>query len=431
MGYLAELNETLKEIPAFNSAKNIQSAKSIAKGALDGTLHFPMLVSDSNPIGSTATLARTMERAYASFVQVVLSLNSTIDISVTESPAEYLKTIHKNIVAMESADSLLVDDTDEFVAKMKQGKYQMFVNESANLAVAFNMEDKVTHNLVQSNRKQLTESLGFVDMNPIANVSNSIFYEDGEREIRDLAMNAMIANAEAKRREIPDSRGAGIPKLMGEKEAKKLNDMQPYVMGVRLMAVNNKKEFVQFMDFAVGIKVVVHTIPSNEMIVNIASVLENRSALFNFIKWTTGEKSLVKDLLLNINGIKLDVANRSKGASGWWTTLKRIKSTANAQMMVFNKYKIVPNSTMVLTKYDVDYITKHYGYNLMDYQFAKKLMDGLFLMCFIVVDDSTDTVSILYDGQRDYQVYSLEVLDKETVSNNGKISKEIMRMINN
>ena len=431
MGYLAELTQTLKEIPVFNSAKNIQSAKSITKGALDGTMQFSMLVSDSNAIGSTATLARTMERVYASFVQVVLSLNSTIDISVTESPAEYLKTMHRNITAIESADSLFVDDNDYFTSKVRQGKYQMFVNESANVGVVFNMEDKVTYNLVQSNKKQLTESLGFIDVTPIVNVSNSIYYEDGEREIRDLAMNAMLANAEAKRRELPDTKQAGVPKMMAERETKKLNDMQPYVMSVRLMAVNNKKEFVQFMDFAVGIKVVVHMIPSEEMTTNIASVLENRSALFNFIRWTTGEKSLVKDLLLNINSIKLDIANRSKGASGWWSTLKRIKSTANAQMMMFNKYKIVPNSTMVLSKYDVDYITKHNGYDLMEYHFAKKLMDGLFLMCLIVVDDSTGTVSILYDGQRGYQVYSLEVLDKETISNNGKISKEIMRMINN
>ena len=36
--------------------------------------------------------------------------------------------------------------------------------------------------------------------------------------------------------------------------------MMPYAMQVRLMAVNDKKEFVQFMDFVLGVKTILHPI---------------------------------------------------------------------------------------------------------------------------------------------------------------------------
>ena len=108
-----------------------------------------------------------------------------------------------------------------------------------------------------------------------------------------------------------------------------------------------------------------------------------------------------------------------------------MKSSAAARMALFSKYKIVPNATMVITRYDVANVKTKYGFDLMNPSFGKKLMDSLFLMTLIIVDDASDIVYIMYDGQNMYQSYSLEVLDKETASNNGKISKEIMRMIGN
>lgn len=431
MGYLAELNQTIKELPGMSGIKNAMSAKSIAKASMDGTFQFSLIASQSNPVGSTATMSRTLERTYAAFMQIVLSLNSTIDISVDATPADYLKRIHRNIMAVESADSLYVpeEDYDEFMEKVIQGKYQMFVNESADLAVIFNVEDKATYNLVQSHKNQLNESLGFINVNPIPNVSNSIYYESNidEEKIKSAALDGLIASNRMK----ATSNTVNMPKLLNDKEAKKLNDMQPYTLAVRLMAVNDKKEFVQFMDFAVGVKVVTHSLPSEEMCANIATILENKGAVFNFIRWTSGEVSLFKDLIFNINNIKLDVANRSKGISGWWSTLKRMQSSSKAMMTLFSKYKMVPNATIMITRQDVDFIKSKYGFDMMDASMAKKLMESLFLMTFVIVDDAAGVVNIIYDGQSMYQTYSLDVLEKETASNNGKISKEIMRMIGN
>ena len=214
-----------------------------------------------------------------------------------------------------------------------------------------------------------------------------------------------------------------------DNDVKKANDMQPFLIQTRIMAVNDNNEFVQFLDFIVGVKVVLHLIKSNEMIINLQNSLQNNGKVFNFIRWTTGEKSLFKDLLLKINETKLDIANRSKGASPWWTTLKRIKDTARAQQAFFAKNQFVPQATIIITAYEADVIQKNTGMPLKDPRFARKLMEDLFLMNFVIVDDGTRTVDILYDGASTYQTYALETLEREVTATSNKIGRELTRMI--
>ena len=83
MGYLSDIRRMINDIEATPEAlkadldNRMVPHKSFAKGAMDGTLQFPCLISDSIPIDMASTIARTLERTYASFVQVYLSLNNT------------------------------------------------------------------------------------------------------------------------------------------------------------------------------------------------------------------------------------------------------------------------------------------------------------------------------------------------------------------
>ena len=50
-------------------------------------------------------------------------------------------------------------------------------------------------------------------------------------------------------------------------------------------------------------------------------------------------------------------------------------------------------------------------------------------MNFIIVDDGTRTVDILYDGETSYQTYALETLEREVTASSNKIGRELTRMI--
>ena len=63
--------------------------------------------------------------------------------------------------------------------------------------------------------------------------------------------------------------------------------------------------------------------------------------------------------------------------------------------------------------------------------FASKIMDQLFLMCLVILDDTTATMDILIDGQSDFQSYALDTLEREARINSDKFGAEISRMMTN
>ena len=56
-------------------------------------------------------------------------------------------------------------------------------------------------------------------------------------------------------------------------------------------------------------------------------------------------------------------------------------------------------------------------------------MSGLFLVAFVIIDDTTGTIDILYDGSDSFQTYALETLERENSMNSNKLGREIGRMI--
>lgn len=460
MGYLMQALDLINSVSSLPDALKNMSVedldsrmiphKSFARGAMDGTLQFPCLISDAIPIDMASTIGRTLERNYAGLVQIFLSHNNTVNIANVKNPSEFLKQYHKNI-RLESTntdlyyENFVEDDPyfDTLMERIYNGTTTAYINEKENMMVVFNFSEDFNPHVFESNKKELEESLKDIDFEPFPNIGNSPFYEARNRsnnppltpqDAHDLYVDSLkktFSHNLDNRKEMNKLQYGGKINTPAatDNDVKKANDMQPYLIQTRVMAVNNNNEFVQFMDFIVGVKVVLHLIKSDEMIVNLQNSLQNNGKIFNFIRWTTGEKSLFKDLLLKINETKLDIANRSKGASPWWTTLKRIKDTAKAQQAFFAKNQFVPQATIVITAYEADAIQKNTGMPLKDPRFARKLMKDLFLMNFVIVDDGTRTVDILYDGASSYQTYALETLEREVTANSNKIGRELTRMI--
>lgn len=460
--HLDDLHTIMKAVSAGKDTVSKYQRKSIARGGLDGTLQFPLIISDGTPIDEASVLGRFFERTYAAFVQQYLSMNSTVNIGIDRNPEMYLKRFHQNVKLEKTAEDFykeycigaepgveeVYESYDKLMERVYDGSTVCYVNESCDKALVFNFSENFSREIYESNKEDLEEALACIDMRPFPNVGNSPFYEAPPlAPLSDENINGYMAQKaiDAKFARDAESRRAandmnkethkaiiayqGKVPVLTDADVKKSNDMQPYTMQVRLMAVNDENEFVQFMDFLVGIKVVLHLVKSEEMIVNIAGAIQNNNKIFNFIRWTTGEKKLFKDLLLHINEVKLDVANNSRGASKWWPTLKRLKQTANAQKAFFSRTSMLPNATLAITSYELDVLSKQYGCNMRDVRIAKALMDGLFLMNFVIIDEGTRTIEVLYDQETSFQTYALESLEREVSLSSNRIGKEIGRMI--
>lgn len=410
--------------------------KSVARGANDATFQFPCLVSNTIPIDMATTVARTMEKTYVAFTQSWLSLNPTIDITMDRNIMQYLKRFHQNVTVESAVENLLVDENEvsTYLEKVEDGDYVLFTNRSQTFGVLFNKADRPTMTMLESHKDFLKEHLSDFDLSPFPYVGDKTFMEaDDDKTSADLLSNIIDSTRtknelDARDRYIQRTEKQRTPQ-MSDRDVKKANDIMPYGLNVRLMAVNDKNEFVQFIDFVLGVKTILHPISSDDIVNNIERVMRNQSPFFKFLRWTTGEISLFKNLILNLDDIKTDVIQKSSGKSPWFNKLKRMKERKIGIHDLTVPHALIPNATLVISNIEVEYIKNNFGIDMSDNRNAVRLINSLFLMAFIIVDDATGVVDIMYDGSNSFQTYALETLEREVSLNSNKLGREIGRMI--
>jgi hypothetical protein len=211
-------------------------------------------------------------------------------------------------------------------------------------------------------------------------------------------------------------------------DAKKSNEMMPTMIQVRMYrdTGNGKGEFI---DFLVGVKATIHPIESDDMINHIVSVFQDRGSLFKLIKWTTGEISFFKDLVLNVPDIKNEIKGiRTGESSKWWSALKNIKAKRRLNKFTLRE-PVLPNASIVITSEEVEYIRANYGFDIMEDDEAIKLVKNLNILAFYVVDASSEVVYTMIDGSDHYDINTFKGLEREN-GNADRQFKEMLKAVN-
>ena len=431
MGFINDILNVMRKGPEvatqLNSVK--LNTKTITRGAKDSTFQFPCLIADSVPLDMANTMSRTLDKVYASFTQTWLSMNSGVDITINPTPLDYLRKMHQNLKLEGSLNDLMVnpEDVDPYMEKVQDGKYKLYMSKDNSYGVVFNISNKTNRAILESHKELLKEHLSDIDVKPL-----EAFYEADDASSVDIVDRFVTAQSSKasiqKQRDIASiSNNVQAPKLV-DRDIKKTNDMVPLGVQVRLIAVNDKKEFVQYMDFIVGVKTIMHIIQTDDMVDNLKRGIENKSLLFKFLRWTTGEISLIKDIILNLDEIKNDSV-RQAGKSPFFGTLQRLKNKKVGMTNFTVPHAIIPNATVVISSYEADILQSKYGIDIRRDAIVRLLMNNLFLMAFVIMDEGTGTVSVFYDGDQTYQTYAIETLERDNAMNSNKLGKEIGRMI--
>lgn len=431
MGFINDILNVMRKGPEvatqLNSVK--LNTKTITRGAKDSTFQFPCLIADSVPLDMANTMSRTLDKVYASFTQTWLSMNSVVDITINPTPLDYLRKMHQNLRLEGSLNDLMVDpeDVESYMEKVQDGKYKLYMSKDNSYGVVFNISNKTNRAILESHKELLKEHLSDIDVKPL-----EAFYEADDASSVDIVDRFVTAQSSKasiqKQRDIASiSNNVQAPKLV-DRDIKKTNDMVPLGVQVRLIAVNDKKEFVQYMDFIVGVKTIMHIIQTDDMVDNLKRGIENKSLLFKFLRWTTGEISLIKDIILNLDEIKNDSV-RQAGKSPFFGTLQRLKNKKVGMTNFTVPHAIIPNATVVISSYEADILQSKYGIDIRRDAIVRLLMNNLFLMAFVIMDEGSGTVSVFYDGDQTYQTYAIETLERDNAMNSNKLGKEIGRMI--
>ena len=398
MSFMDNIKE-LQRMGAHASAmKDRTIKKSFAASAQDSIFQFPCLISNTIPVDMATATMQYLDRRYAEFVRIVVSQIGNVNMFDTPTPVQFLKSLHQNI-RVESA-------TDEEERLIKEdffdGNYCIMFNPVTKVAMTF---ESAGNNhapvLKQLNYENTREWLSDYDLVPMveANITTS-----------ELLQRAIDNTANRHQREIQDLN----VKINKEKKAP---------------VVNDSDQFVQYWDIVVGIKTIMHLLKSDEICDNIANTIKTRDAVFNFIRWTTGEISFFKDLVLHLDDLKFDLMAKSRGYSSWFPTLKRLKD----KKVTFRNFKptnVIPNATLVISSYEVDEIERKYGFDVKDISIAKRIIDNLMLMSFIIMDDASNTMDILTEGKTSFETYALETIRREVLAtkNTTSLGREIGRM---
>lgn len=435
MGIVKDIIDTAKNV--FQKTSDISdkvskyNKRSFARGANEQTFQFPCMISDSIPIDMATTITRNLDRVYASFVQIYLSANGVIDLNYIRNPRQFVAQ-YQNMFNLESAndgftesEQNLLNMQEDYYKEFYNGKPAFYLDKNEEKGFMFTVAESVSNQMIKNMREGMKESLSIYDTSGLVNEASN----------RKLEMiDGFLDSLENQNKEdavkvgLDATRNEQTAKLL-ERDIKKLNDMQPYAMDLKLLATKGDTAFSQYINYTVGVKTTLHLAKSDVLISNIFYVLKNRNPMFNFIRWTTGELSLLKDIILNLDEMKFDMNNRNDKTGRMLSTLKRLKKQ-KIKVNASGLSRIAPFATIVISNYEYNELLRKYGFDLKNVVFARKVMEELFLMCLIIADEGTQTIDMLLDGSNaGFQTYSLETLQREVTMNSNKLGQELTRML--
>lgn len=413
MGVISEIIDVvngLKGISNSNSSvsKYLKNSKStsINRMAKEGILQSPILMSTSVDSDIARIIVKAIERNYASLVQMAVSMNCVAVMDEDKNLGDYLKKFHSNMNTGIDVKSLLTDEVIDTLGE----NYTM--EEIGDLVLEFALVDNCTGKILTKHRESMRTVMEDFNMEILNEKFKPKGVEYSYSQKPSILKESKIVSPSAR---------------VSKNDFEKINDLVPTTLTISVDLQNDKKDKLGRRNFLIGIKAICHPVSSTEMIANVGNSFNKGGLAFNFIRWTTGEISFLKDLVLNVDKIKTDVVNRSNGASPFWIALKRRSSTNNI-MRKLGKQTALPIATLVLTSEEAELIKSEYQLDLRNTRDAKELMNNLCLLGLCIVDTASESVDFLFDGESQYATYAFKSLERE--NQKGVDAKEMMKLIN-
>jgi hypothetical protein len=445
MGIMKEILDTIKDISTVGKDSLSGSFKQRRNGSLsrmsqEGTLQFPVLVTKSLDIDTLQMVSKALERQYGSFVQTALTMNPVLNLSTDKDAFGYLRKFHQN-----SGAKAGLNDYFNTGASILSENYEAYSSEEKELFMFAYVHEGATSKVTLANREQLVNVMEgiredvlndkfvprstyhFKDTN-LAAYHNKIVTEAQDKPERKTQDKSKV-KSDTRTADEKDNLVMQMPnQILKDNDIRKANELVPTTMHIRTLLTNNGVS-AGTMDFMIGVKTTMHPIASDEMTTNLVNAARNKGKIFNTVRWTSGEIGFFKDFLFNISQIKDDVSSRSAGSSPWWIALKRRRALAKVKGSLRLPSQILPNASIVISMEEAAYIKSEYGFDLTDVNFVNKIMGEYFLLSFVIVDNSTQIVHFLFDGQDDYQSVSFSGLERDNKSGGGVDFKDVLKLV--
>lgn len=432
-----------------SSSTGFKMNSNIAKEAKGLTAVFPVLVSESVSVEQAQMIAKAAERKYVTMFQMLFAASQITD---AKSAQSYLKKFHNNITSSLDLSDMTVDDVIDFANKLdEEVKTTALTNAHITEATKAVLED-LSFN--ENYTKVLAENLNPVSLNNYkvktvfgdykatqVSEANDDYYtvedrsDSTEWEGRDdnngnvykqrtntttrrtpITARDRAATLKDKNATLKDKADI-ISKQIVTTDIKKANEATPSLMIINFVTQADGRDNEIVNTAVIGVKCVIHYIPSSEMMNRMVLKNTDRRGLLNFIRATTGEIQFFRDFLFAIDRAKIDaVAKTNKGSnSRIWKMLEiranrsKMNTTARA-----DNAACAAITMLVLSKAEVDIIKQSYRLDLSKASTMLSVMKGYNFIGVAVIDEVNEKVDFLYDdGTKNFETISFMSLERE------------------
>ena len=396
---------------------------SIAAKASEGILQFPLIVSDTIDYDTAILISKACERSYAAFVQVIFSMNQDLADAGAGNVSDYLRVFHQN-------DGQSVTDSDKGSINdiIESFEFKDPKGDTTFTCEFVKPNNPIMVKMLKEELRPYIEDFCLTKLNDlyqperITKTATSLNMEGWREKDKHVTYAYTLKEATDKPTDPRGNKGFAAELLSSE--VKKANEMQPTFIVIHLVKRDNHGGETVKYDVTIGIKATIHPVKSAEYISNLVDACEYKGTLFRFIKWTTGEISFLSDFVLRMDLFEKETKNRVMSTSKWWDALK--KRARSAKMSKVTSNRLLPNATFIFSKDEADSVKANFGYDLLNPKVAASLMKEYFLLGYIVVDSSDETVRVMYDGQSKFQFYTFASLEREN-NNQERAFKQMLR----
>lgn len=444
-----ELKRGITGTISGTSSTGFKMSSNIAKEAKGLTAVFPVLVSESVSVEQAQMIAKAAERKYVTMFQMLFAASQITD---AKSAQSYLKKFHNNITSSLDLSDMTVDDVIDFANKLdEEVQTTALTNAHITEATKAVLEDLAFN---ENYTKVLAENLNPVSLNNYkvktvfgdykatqVSEANDDYYtvedrsDSTEWEGRDdnngnvykqrtntttrrtpITARDRAATLKDKNATLKDKADI-ISKQIVTTDIKKANEATPSLMIINFVTQADGRDNEIVNTAVIGVKCVIHYVPSSEMMNRMVLKNTDRRGLLNFIRATTGEIQFFRDFLFAIDRAKIDaVAKTSKGSnSRIWKMLEiranRAKMNATARA---DNAACAAITMLVLSKAEVDIIKQSYRLDLSKASTMLSVMKGYNFIGVAVIDEVNEKVDFLYDdGTKNFETISFMSLERE------------------
>lgn len=401
----SQANKVYKDNPGNSSYLN----GSISNYSKDLIMSFPMMCDNSLSPSTASMISRANERNIVTMLELLFASMNLHG----NSGREILATIHKNIKVGYSLDDA-IDDINGWVNS--EGVAESVTNQQIATAVRTMLEQ-----LRLGSKSFPVESLSERSLNDFV-----VLNMNGRTVVKeDNSSTSVPVDTTTKQTDVSGNgyQFNDFQRMLLDSDVKKANELQPTLMVVKINQINpDNKTYAGSTSFIAGVKSRLVSVEPIDIVERLMAKKKTELNFLNFIRATTGEISLVRDLLLCIDQAKLDSKNEvKKGASAkMWRVLENrgIKNNSNKIKRAGNDASAI--TTLVINQETVNLMKKQYGFDMENVKNAKMIMDVYNLLGIIIADESIEVVKTLYAGNDVYEQQAYSFIEKESNDNSYK-----------